>query len=249
MKRLAVYGVSVIAVLVVWQVVSARFFSPALFPGPLAVAGKALTLIEEGQLQKDTLASLGRVLSGFALGSIIGVAGGFAIGSSGLVRNFLDPYVHFLRFITPIAWISPVMIWFGIGETSKVVLITYTTTFAVMLSTTAGVIGVPRNRLRAARSCGASATQIFLFVIVPSALNQVLVGMRLAMGYSFMTVVPAEMLAAQTGLGYLIINSRLWLATDAIFVGILTLGLIGLLMDTIFRLVTSRVLARYTGAA
>ena len=111
------------------------------------------------------------------------------------------------------------------------------------------MIGVPRNRLRAARSCGASSIQIFLFVVVPSALDQVLVGMRLAMGYSFMTVVPAEMLAAQTGLGYLIINSRLWLATDAIFVGILTLGLIGLLMDTMFRLVTSRVLARYTGAA
>jgi NitT/TauT family transport system permease protein len=249
MRRLPVYAASVLTVLVAWQLVSALFFSPVLFPGPAAVARRAVTLLQEGQLQRDVLASLGRVLSGFVLGSAIGVGLGFGIGSSGLVRAFLDPYVHFLRFITPIAWISPVMIWFGIGETSKIVLITYTTTFAVMLSTVAGVMSVPRNRVRAARACGASGAQLFLFVIAPSALSHVLVGMRLAMGYSFMTVVPAEMLAAETGLGYLIIHSRLWLATDAIFVGILTLGVIGLAMDSAFRVVMFRLLGRYTSVS
>ena len=246
MRRLAIYAISIACVLTVWQVVSSQFFSAALFPGPAAVAKRAVTLIQEGQLQTDVLASLARVLAGFALGSLVGVAVGFVIGGSALVRIFLDPYVHFLRFITPIAWISPVMIWFGIGEASRVILITYTTTFAVMLSTMAGITNIPRNRIRAAQACGATRWQVFRVVVAPSAVTQILEGMRLAMGYSFMTVVPAEMLAAQSGLGYLIINSRLWLATDAIFVGILTLGCIGLLMDTIFRWIIYGVFKRYS---
>jgi NitT/TauT family transport system permease protein len=249
MKRIAIYAASVASVLLVWELVSSTFFTPALFPGPLAVARKAVALIEEGQLQKDVLASLGRVLAGFTIGSLVGIAVGFVIGASSLVRIFLDPYVHFLRFITPIAWISPVMIWFGIGETSKVILITYTTTFAVMLSTSLGITQVPRNRIRAAQACGATDWQVFRVVVAPSAVTQILEGMRLAMGYSFMTVVPAEMLAAQSGLGYLIINSRLWLATDAIFVGIITLGCIGLAMDAIFRWIIYHVFRRYSAVA
>src|SRR5262245_15122271 len=134
MKRLAIYVASVVTVLAFWQLVSALFFSPALFPGPLAVARRAVTLLEEGQLQRDVMASLGRVLAGFVLGSAVGVSVGFAIGSSSAIRAFLDPYVHFLRFITPIAWISPVIICLGIGESFIVVLITYTTTFAVLQS-------------------------------------------------------------------------------------------------------------------
>lgn len=249
MRRLGIYAFSIAAVLTVWQVVSSLFFTPALFPGPLAVAEKAVALIREGQLQTDVLASLARVMAGFVLGSLVGILVGFVIGGSALIRVFLDPYVHFLRFITPIAWISPVMIWFGIGEASRVVLITYTTTFAVMLSTTAGITSIPRNRIRAALACGATRLQLFRVVIAPSAVTQILEGMRLAMGYSFMTVVPAEMLAAQNGLGYLIINSRLWLATDAIFVGILALGIIGLVMDTIFRWIIYGVFKRYSAVA
>jgi NitT/TauT family transport system permease protein len=248
MKRLAIYATSIAIVLVVWQVISALFFSAVLFPGPVAVAKRAMILLQEGRLQADAMASLARVLSGFVLGSIVGIIVGFIIGSSALFRTFLDPYVHFLRFITPIAWISPVMIWFGIGELSKVILITYTTTFAVMLSTAAGVTTVPRNRIRAAQACGATRRQIFLYVVVPTALIPILQGMRLAMGYSFMTVVPAEMLAAESGLGYLIINSRLWLATDSIFVGILALGIIGLAMDSIFRWIIDEMLGRYVSA-
>jgi NitT/TauT family transport system permease protein len=246
MRRLIIYATSITCVLVVWHLISSLFFAPALFPGPLAVAQRAVNLIQEGQLQADVLASLARVLVGFALGSIVGIAVGVVIGGSALIRIFLDPYVHFLRFITPIAWISPVMIWFGIGETSRVILITYTTTFAVMLSTMVGITTIPGNRIRAAQACGATRWQVFRVVIAPSAVTQILEGMRLAMGYSFMTIVPAEMLAAQSGLGYLIINSRLWLATDAIFVGILTLGCIGLAMDTIFRWVIYGAFRRYS---
>lgn len=248
MKRLLVYAVSITCVIAIWQLVSSTFYSPVLFPGPVAVARRAVILLHEGQLQRDIVASLSRVLAGFALGSLAGVAVGFVIGGSTLIRTFLDPYVHFLRFITPIAWISPVMIWFGIGELSKVILITYTTTFAVMLSTSLGVTTIPRNRIRAAQACGASGWQVFRLVIAPSAITQILEGMRLAVGYSFMTVVPAEMLAAQSGLGYLIINSRLWLATDAIFVGILTLGCIGLVLDTAFRWIIYGYFKRYSAA-
>lgn len=247
--KFGIYALSVACVLGIWHVASVLFHYPALFPGPVAVMHRAVLLLQDGELQTDVRASLARVITGFVLGSLIGVLVGFAIGSWSVVRTFLEPYVHFLRFITPIAWISPVMIWFGIGETSKVVLIMYTTMFAVMLSTLAGIASVPRNRLRAAQACGANKRQIFIYVIVPTALVQILQGMRLAMGYSFMTVVPAEMLAAQTGIGYLIINSRLWLQTDAIFVGIITLGIIGLFMDAIFRWIIYGLLGRYASVS
>ena len=242
------YVISVAGLLIVWQAASVAFNYPALFPGPLAVARRGVTLIAEGRLLADIGASLARVLTGFVLGSVVGVLAGFVIGTFRGVRTLIEPYVHFLRFITPIAWISPVMIWFGIGETSKIILIMYTTMFAVMLSTITGVTTVPRNRVRAAQACGASEWQIFRWVVVPTAIVQVLQGMRMAMGYSFMTVIPAEMLAAQNGLGYLIINSRLWLETDTIFVGILALGTIGLFMDWMFRFIIYRLFARYSGA-
>jgi NitT/TauT family transport system permease protein len=248
MSRFVCHVASVSVLLLIWQGASTAFNYPALFPGPLAVGQRAISLIWEGRLGADIAASLGRVLTGFVLGSVLGVLVGFVIGSFQGVRVLLEPYMHFLRFITPIAWISPVMIWFGIGETSKVILIMYTTMFAVMLSTVTGVTSVPRNRIRAAQACGASASQIFRWVVVPTAVIQILQGMRLAMGYSFMTVIPAEMLAAQNGLGYLIINSRLWLETDTIFVGILSLGTIGLAMDWLFRRIIDRIFSRYSRA-
>ena len=186
-----------------------------------------------------------RILAGFAIGSAAGVLLGLAMGAFAPVRRFLDPIVNFLRFIPPIAWLSPFLIWFGIGETTKVLLITYTVTFMVMLNTLAGIIAIPKNRIRVAQCLGASRLQIFAFVVVPACVAYILTGMRIAMGNAFVTIVTAEMIAAQAGLGYLILVSKNFGGTDLIFLGMITLGILGLLTDRLFVMAIARYARRY----
>ena len=163
-------------------------------------------------------------------------------------RQYAQNDVHTLRFIGPIAWISAVMMWFGLGETSKVVLIVYTTTFVVLISTMIGVMTIHPNKLRAARVFGARGFRLFAHVTLPAALPHVLTGARLAMMNSFMTIIAAEMVAAREGLGFLIFNSRQWMEVDAIFVGMITLGLLGLLADRLMVLLTRVLFRRFRPA-
>jgi NitT/TauT family transport system permease protein len=244
-RTAASYAVAVALVFATWQVASDLFDVPVLFPSPLAAARKGVALVAEGRLQQDVAVSLWRILTGFAIGSVLGTALGLLMGSSRLVADLLAPYVNFLRFIASIAWISAVMVWFGIGETAKIVLIVYTTTFVVLLNTMAGVVSVHPNKIRAARCFGASPRQIFVSVTLPATLGYILTGMRLAMMNSFMTVVSAEMIAAEAGVGFLIFNSRQWMETDAIFVGMFTLGVLGLLTDRVMQALIARFLWRF----
>lgn len=245
LRSAAVVVASVVTGLIVWHIVSTVFFSSILFPTPAATLAEALVQIESGSLFLDIGASLVRILIGFSIGSVVGIAGGLLIGYFSLARAIFNPYLQFFRFIPPIAWVSPAMIWFGIGENSKIFIIVYGTIFTVALNTVAGASSVHRDKIRAARMFGAHEWQIFLWVIVPSTVSYILTGMRLAMGVSFMTVVAAEMLAAQSGIGYLIINSRLWMATDKIFVGILALGCLGYATDKVFDLLNKRFAWKY----
>ena len=140
-------------------------------------------------------------LSGFLGGSLIGIPIGLAIGSFAIVRRMLEPYTEFLRFIPATALITVAVIWFGIGEGSKIFLIIYTTVFIVIINTAAGVTAVAPNKIRAARSLGASRAQVFFFVALPATVPYILTGMRLAMANSFVTIIAAELVAANDGLG------------------------------------------------
>jgi NitT/TauT family transport system permease protein len=161
------------------------------------------------------------------------------------VRQLLDPYIEFFRFIPPIAFVTLAMVWLGIGESSKVVLIFYTTVFIITINTIAGVLSISDDTLRSAASLGASRRQLMGWVILPSTVPYIVTGARLAMGNSFLTIVSAEMVAANAGLGALIWQSRNFGRIDWIFVGIITLGALGFLFDRVLRLVASRLLTRY----
>lgn len=200
-----------------------------------------------GDLFLHIWASLLRVLTGFLIGSLIAIPIGLLMGQVEFIRRILEPYVNFFRSIPPIAFISLAIIWFGIGEASKVFLIVYTTLFAVIINTYFGVTRIPKNRQRAALSMGASKLQSFLYVTVPSSVPYILTGMRIAMGTSFMTIVAAEMLASDEGLGYLISNARLFMQTEKIFLGILLLGILGILIDFVFQLAIRKYAARFQG--
>jgi NitT/TauT family transport system permease protein len=224
-----------VLLILLWEAASLAYDVPVLFPTPEATLAKAIQLIEEGRLQEDIAVSLGRIGAGFLLGSLLGMGLGLLMGMSRLVADLLGPFVHTLRFIGPIAWIPAVMLWFGLGELSKVVLIVYTTCFVVLVNTMIGVLTIHPAKLRAAQVFGATPPRMFLHVVLPAALPHVLAGARLAMMNSFMTIIAAEMVAAQEGLGFLIFNSRQWMEVDAIFVGMATLGLLGLLADRLMQ--------------
>lgn len=234
-----------ILVLYLWHYIATTFFTPQFFPSPIIVWHTAMEMIAEGELQRHISISMQRILLGFLIGSVVAIPFGLLLGTSRWMRVAFSPYVQFFRFVPAIAWLTPVVIWFGIGEISKVLIIIYTTAFIVLVNTMVGVSGISQNKIRAAMSLGASPLQIFLHITLPAALPMALTGMRIAMGNSFMTVVSAEMVSAEAGLGYLIFNARLWMATDQIFIGIFFLGVLGILTDWVFRVLIRRYVSHY----
>jgi NitT/TauT family transport system permease protein len=234
--------------LVIWQIVAWAFFPPVLFPTPVMVVQGAIKEFMAGRLFLDIVVSLARIAAGFTLGSLLGAGIGLLMGYLPVARQLLDPLINFGRFVPSISLLSPAIIWFGIDEGSKLFLITYTTTFIVLLNTLTSVLTVPRNKIRAAQCLGATRSQLFRFVILPASLHGIFTGMRVGMGLSFTTVVAAEMIAADKGLGFVIINSRLWFQTDVVFVGIILLGVLGYLADKAFQSLIHRLAWRYAPA-
>lgn len=236
---------SVAVLLAAWQALAGVLKARWGVPSPLDIGETFAVLVRDGSLVLHIGASLGRILGGFVVGSALAIVLGLLMGSMVFVRRFVEPYVHFLRHVPPIALISVALILFGLGEASKRFLIAYTTTFVVMLSTTAGVMSIPTNRIRPALCFGASPLQIFLRVVLPSTVSFVYTGMRIGLGNSFATVVVAEMLAAQSGLGFLIFYSYQILAIDRVLAGIIVLGALGYTADRLFEWTENRYGARF----
>lgn len=239
------YVVSFSALLVTWHLVATLFVQSVLFPPPLAVFVELVKLIQNGVLVENIGASLKRILSGFFLGAIIAVPIGLAIGSFKLARKLIEPWTEFLRFVPATAMITTAVIWFGIGEGSKVFLITYATVFIIILNTAAGVSSIAPNKIRAARALGANDWQIFRLVTLPATVPFILTGMRLAMANSFVTIVAAEMVAANDGLGVMIWNGRMFMLINEIFAALITLGVLGFCADRLFRIGIYRYARRY----
>jgi ABC-type nitrate/sulfonate/bicarbonate transport system permease component len=229
-----------------WHIAATYIVPSVLFPPPLTVLYKAIALIQDGTLIENVWASLQRILIGFFTGSLLGIPIGLAIGSFALVRRILEPWTEFLRFIPSVAMITIAVIWFGIGEESKIFLIIYTTIFVVILNTAAGVGAISPNKIRAARALGASSAQVFAFVALPATVPYILTGMRLAMANSFVTIVAAELIASDVGLGRMLWNGRLYMLVDEIFVALVTLGLLGFCADRLFRVLVRRLAGNYT---
>ena len=235
LSRLSGYVIGFASLFALWHLASVYLLNSVLFPPPGRVIAKAIELAQDGTLWENARVSLERIGLGFVLGSLIGIPVGLAIGSFAIVRRLLEPYTEFLRFIPATAMITVAVIWFGIGEGSKIFLIIYTTVFIVIISTAAGVSAVTPNKVRAARSLGASRAQVFWYVAFPATVPYILTGMRLAMGNSFVTIIAAELVAANAGLGKMIWDARLYMLVDQIFVALLVLGLLGFTADRLFR--------------
>ncbi|MFM2149282.1 MAG: putative aliphatic sulfonates transport permease protein SsuC [Pseudomonadota bacterium] len=230
----------------VWHLAAVFLVRSALFPPPWPVVARAFVLIEDNILQEQIVASMRRILQGFLIGSACGIPIGLAIGSFRPVRMLLEPWTEFFRFIPAVAMITVAVIWFGIGEESKVFLIAYTTIFVVIISTAAGVGAVGRDKIRAAQCLGASRLQVFALVALPATVPYILTGMRLAMANAFVTIVAAELVASNDGLGKLLWDARLFMQIEDIFVALISLGLLGFLTDRVFRLLIRAFAGRFS---
>lgn len=244
-SNILIYLLSFVLLVLGWQFVASRFFSPLFFPTPLVVGRAAVRMISNGTILTHIAISMQRILVGFFIGSALGAPVGLLAGTFKPIKAFVDPYINFFRYVPSIAWLTPAIIWFGIGETSKIFIIVYTTIFIVTINTAIGVSNISANKIWAARSLGANQRQVFFYVILPATVPFILSGMRLAMGNSFTTVVAAEMIGADQGLGFLIWNSRIWMATDIIFLTIVVLGTLGFATDHLFRVMIRQFAHRY----
>lgn len=245
LRSLALSSVSLIIGFLSWQVLSTFVFNPFLIPPPLEVLRTAIPMLMSGEIATDVAISMSRVLVGFVAGSAIGIMLGVLLGRVRWLHDLLDPIIELLRYLSPTAMIPIAVIWFGIGELSKYFLIFWGTFFIVLINTIAGVWRAPVNRQRAAECLGANRLQIFVLVVIPSSVPYIVTGMRVAMASSFMSIIPAEILAADSGIGYLLQKSSMLLQTNRIFVALLTICVLGFIVDRIFRLLVDRVLARY----
>ena len=227
-----------------WGVI-ALFYSSTFWPGPLETLEGAREIILDGTLLKFAAISLGRVIRGWVLGCAAAVPLGILIGRNRVIRHLLEPVINYFRFIPAIAFLTLFIMWFGVGEESKTILIMYAACFTVIINTASGVLSIDENRVLAARTLGSSELQILFHVILPSCVPFIFTGVRLGMGGAYTSIVAAEMLAAKEGLGYLIFTSRLYFRVDWILAGIIVLGLIGFLTDQLLRLAGKVILRRY----
>lgn len=244
-RTLLLASTSVVIAFVTWQLLSTFVFNPFLIPPPLEVFRTAIPMVLSGEITADVAISMSRILVGFVLGSAAGIVMGVLLGRIRLLHDLLDPIIELLRYLSPTAMIPIAVIWFGIGELSKYFLIFWGTFFIVLINTIAGVWRAPVTRQRAAECLGANRLQIFVLIVIPSSVPYIVTGMRVAMASSFMSIIPAEILAADSGIGYLLQKSSMLLQTNRIFVALLTICLLGFIVDRIFRLLVDRVLARY----
>lgn len=217
---------------------------PIWLPAPESVVARLIEISGQGyqntSLWGHLAASLGRVLGGFFLGSLIGIPLGYAMGLSSWFRGWFDPIVEFMRPVPPLALIPLVIIWFGIWETGKVVLLFLAALWIMVIAARSGVSGVRISKIHAAYSLGASKAQIMRHVIIPNSLPDIFTGARVAMGVCWGTVVAAELVAAQKGAGMMIIAASKFQQTDIVVMGIILIGIIGYGIDILMRLAEKR---------
>ncbi|MBB3458432.1 NitT/TauT family transport system permease protein [Rhizobium sp. BK313] len=233
-RPVGMFAVNVLAVLagiLFWGAVTSQ--GMVGLPGPIAVASQAITQAENGQLFSDALASVGRVLTGFALGVIVAIPVGFLMGWYRVARAIIEPYVQFFRTIPPLAIIPLAIVTMGIEETPKIFVIFLAAFLSSVVATYQGVISVDKTLINAARVLGAGDFTIFRRVIIPASTPYIMVGVRIGLGSSWATVVAAELIAAQSGLGFRMQQAQLYYDLPTIFVSLIAIGVLGLIMDRI----------------
>lgn len=242
-QRLLISVVSVLGAIALWTVASLLVSDPVILPSPVATVQTLVHYLATPYpsngptLLGHAERSLERILIGFTVGTIVGIALGAVIAAFKPMRALIDPFIELTRPLPPLAYIPVLVVWFGIGELPKLILIVGGVIPIVTVSTAAALVQVPGEMLNAARCLGASGFRVMTRVRIRSAAPHIITGMRLAMGISWTSIVAAEYIAATSGLGYVILQASQFLDTSLIFAGIIVIGLLGISLDGILRLV------------
>lgn len=227
-------------VILIWHI-----FSSELIPSPMQVLDAFRLIIDNNSLQIGIIDSLYRYGIGLILGVIFGVIIGFIFGYNPKFAQVFDPIFNILRPISPIAWVPIILIIFGIGDLPTMFIIAYSVFFPMVLLSTKAIKDLPSQLILVAKNFGASKLQIFTGVIIPSSFLSLISSLKLAAALAWINLVVGEMLGAQTGLGYMIIDSRNQLRIDILIATIITIGIIGMIINTIFGYIEKVVSRRY----
>ncbi|HEV2040669.1 MAG TPA: ABC transporter permease [Casimicrobiaceae bacterium] len=233
----------VIGILIWWLIPLTGLVSPALVPSPAQVLAKFWKLMTQGSLWLDILLSCRRVLLGLFTGIGAAIPVAFVLGWYKPARRMIDPLINFFRSLPPIALIPLVIVYFGIGEFAKVVMLFYAAFFSGVIVMYEGIVQTNPVYIRVARTLGATDGEIFRRVILPLSLPHVLTAMRVALGIAWATLVASELIAAQKGLGAVIQNASNYFQIDTIYVGIICIGVLALIMDFVLRKIAARLVA------
>jgi len=228
-----------------WTAARFAWINPIFLPGPAQVWAaftSALTTGYQGSLlHEHVLASLGRILAGYLLACLVGIPLGLLMGFSRKVRALFDPLIEFYRPLPPLALYTLLVMWLGIGDTSKVALLFTAALPPLSLSAMHAAESVEPQWIRAARSLGASRRQLLRYVILPACLPRICNGMRISLGFTYTVLVAAEIVAATAGLGWMIWDASKFLLTDVVIMGLFVLSLTGLVLDALVRWAEKRI--------
>lgn len=244
LRRIALILSPWAVVVLLWYAIAVSgLINPALVPTPARVAERFWELLTRARLPGDIWMSTQRVFLGVTLGIVFAVPVGFVLGWYRTVRGFVDPLINFFRALPPIALIPLVIVYFGVGEVAKIVILFYASFFAGVIVMYEGIAQISPIYVRVARTLGATDAEIFRKVIVPLTVPHMLTALRVSLGVAWATLVASELIAAQQGLGALIQNASSFFQLDTIYVGIICIGFIALAMDLLLRAAARRLLA------
>lgn len=228
----AQYFILPVSILIIWQLLSnIGFIKPILLPSPTKVVQTFWELSGNGQLPKHILVSILRVLEGFGVAALLGVVLGIGIGLSRVLERMTDLVIQVIKPIPPIAWIPMSILWFGIGELSKVYIIFLGAFFPIVVTVIDGIRQTDHKFVEVAKILEVSRGRFIRQVVIPGALPSIMTGLRVGLGIAWMCVVAAELIAASQGIGYLIMDARQLSQPEVVLVGMITIGVIGKLMD------------------
>lgn len=233
---LSLTALSFALLLAIWSALTySGLVTPLFLPAPDQIVTSAITLFGEFHLMDDILASVGRVTAGFLLAAVIGVPLGILMGSLKVFEAFVEPLLGFIRYMPASAFIPLFILWLGIGESEKIAVIFFGTFFQLTLMIMDVTKNVSQALIDTAYTLGVSRSAVFWRVILPSSMPGIVDTLRITFGWAWTYLVVAEIVAASSGLGYMIMQSQRFLKTGHIIVGIITIGMIGILIDIFFK--------------
>ena len=234
---------SPIVIACIWEVVSRNGIVDAqILPPPSAVFAELWRMTLSAELPADLWASVRRILAGFTIALFISVLIGAVMARSERIEDLLDPNIELIRPVSPLAIYPLALLWFGIGDASKVFLIGLSCSFPIILNTYAGVRAVDRSLIRVARSLGASRLEIFCRIVLKGALPQIFTGVRIAWGIGLIVIIAAEMIGGTSGLGFMVLTAQQTFRVDKVFGGIIVIGVLGFATDQALRALKNRLL-------